>query len=123
MTENHTGRRVFFAVLKLLFLVALVFLVSSWGKNAYDFGYSVFAQEAVSRPPGKDVAVTLDEGMTGYELAKLLESKGLVKDANVFYIQLALSKEKNNLKKGSYLLNTSMTPEEMLKVLSGQGEE
>lgn len=57
------------------------------------------AQEALSRPPGKDVAVTLDNGMTGEGLAELLEEKGLVRDAKVFYVQLLFSKEKHQLKK------------------------
>lgn len=51
------------------------------------------AQEALSRPPGKDVAVTLDNGMTGEGLAELLEEKGLVRDAKVFYVQLLFQKE------------------------------
>ena len=122
MTGNHTGRRIFFGVLKLLLLVVLVFLLSSWGRSAYKFGFDVFAQRALSSPPGKDVAVTLDNGMTGREIAQILEDKGLVRDADVFYIQMLLSKEKDKLKKGSYLLNTSQTPEEILKALSGQTE-
>lgn len=120
MKENRTVRRIFFGVLKLLLLVVLVFLVSSWGRKAYQFGYSVFSQETVSLSPGKDVAVTLDEGMSGMELARLLKEKGLVRDPYVFYVQLLLSDEKYDLKKGSYLLNTSQTAEEMLKILSGE---
>lgn len=119
--KKQTGIRLFFAILKLFALAALVFLLYAYGKKAYSFGYQVVAQEALSRPPGKDVAVTLDNGMTGEELAELLEEKGLVRDAKVFYVQLLFS-EKHQLKKGSYLLNTSQTPEEMLKVLSRQEE-
>ena len=107
--KKQTGIRLFFAILKIFALVALVFLLYSWGKKAYSFGYQVVAQEAVSRPPGE-------------ELAELLEDKGLVRDARVFYVQLLFSKEKHKLKKGSYLLNTSQTPEEMLKVLSRENE-
>ena len=120
--KKQTGIRLFFAILKLFALAALVFLLYAYGKKAYSFGYQVVAQEALSRPPGKDVAVTLDNGMTGEGLAELLEEKGLVRDAKVFYVQLLFSKEKHQLKKGSYLLNTSQTPDEMLKVLSGQEE-
>lgn len=120
--KKQTGIRLFFAILKLFALAALVFLLYAYGKKAYSFGYQVVAQEALSRPPGKDVAVTLDNGMTGEELAELLEEKGLVRDAKVFYVQMLFSKEKHQLKKGSYLLNTSQTPEEMLKVLSRQEE-
>ncbi len=60
--KKQTGIRLFFAILKIFALVALVFLLYSWGKKAYSFGYQVVAQEAVSRPPGKNVAVTLDNG-------------------------------------------------------------
>ena len=48
--KKQTGIRLFFAILKIFALVALVFLLYSWGKKAYSFGYQVVAQEAVSRP-------------------------------------------------------------------------
>ena len=82
--KKQTGIRLFFAILKLFALAALVFLLYAYGKKAYSFGYQVVAQEALSRPPGKDVAVTLDNGMTGEELAELLEEKGLLCAAAFF---------------------------------------
>lgn len=121
--ERHTGRRIFMGVVKVLLVIVLAYLIASWGKKAYDFGYGIFSQEAVSLPPGKDVAVTVSEGMSGQELGQLLENKGLVKDANVFYIQFLLSKEKEKLMAGSYLLNTSQTAEEMLKIMAGEAAE
>ena len=63
--KKQTGIRLFFAILKIFALVALVFLLYSWGKKAYSFGYQVVAQEAVSRPTVNYVGVTLDNGMTG----------------------------------------------------------
>ncbi len=60
--NKQTGIRLFFAHTEDLCSggagVPSVFL----GKKAYSFGYQVVSQEAVSRPPGKDVAVTLDNG-------------------------------------------------------------
>lgn len=120
--KHRTGIRIFMGVAKVLLVVVLAYLIASWGRKAYDFGYGIFAQEAVTLPPGKDVAVTLSLGMSGQELAQLLEDKGLVKDANVFYIQFLLSDEKDQLLAGSYLLNTSQTPEEMLKIMAGKAE-
>ena len=122
MKEKTTGICITFGVLKILFFVLLVFLLASFGRKAYQFGYSIFAQQAVSLPPGKDVAVTLDEGMSGRELAGILKEKGLIRDENVFYIQLLLSDDRDRLKKGSYLLNTSQTADEMLKVLAKDTE-
>ncbi len=80
MKEKTTGIRIIFGVLKLLAVVLLVFLLASFGRKAYQFGYSIFAQQTVSLPPGKDVAVTLDEGMSGRELAEILKEKGLSRD-------------------------------------------
>jgi len=121
--EYHTGRRVFMGIVKLLLLGVLVCLLVTWGMKAYEFGYGVFAQEAVSLPPGREVAVTLAEGTTIGNLAKTLENKGLIKDANVFYIQYLLSDQKDKLKAGSYLLSTAQTADEMLRIMAGETEE
>lgn len=122
MMEYHTGRRIFMGVVKVLLLVVLVYLLATWGMKAYEFGYGVFAQEAVSLPPGREVAVTLAEGTSALDLAKTLENKGLIKDANVFYIQYLLSEQKDELKAGSYLLSTAQTADEMLKIMAGEAE-
>ncbi len=52
------------------------------------------------------------------EIAKLLEEKKLIKDKNVFRIQYMLSEYKGEIEPGSYVLNTSQTAEEMLRVVS-----
>ena len=54
------------------------------------------------------------------EIGVLLESKGLIKDGTLFYLQNILSKYKGDLKAGTYTLNTSMTTEEMMAVISGE---
>ena len=122
--DYHTGRRVFMGILKIFLLIVLLYLLVTWGKKAYEFGYGVFAQEAVSLPPGREVAVTLAEGTSVTNLAKTLKNKGLIKDANVFYIQYLLSEQKGKLKAGSYLLSTAQTANEMLQIMAGEtGEE
>jgi UPF0755 protein len=55
------------------------------------------------------------------ELSKLLEQKGLVSDANVFFVQLKLSDDE--VVSGAYELNTAMTAAEMLEVMSGGNQE
>lgn len=57
------------------------------------------------------------------EIAKLLEEKKLIKDKNVFRIQYLLSEYKGEIEPGSYVLNTSQTAEEMLRVLSRADEK
>ena len=67
--------------------------------------------------------VTIEEGMDAKAIGQLLESKGLIKDGTLFYLQNILSKYKDDLKAGDYVLNTSMTTEEMMAVISGEATE
>ena len=53
-----------------------------------------------------------------YQIGKILKSKGLIKDAKVFVVQESLSNYKDKLQSGTYILNTSMTTDEMLAVLA-----
>ena len=48
----------------------------------------------------------------------ILKSKVLIKDAKVFVVQESLSNYKDKLQSGTYILNTSMTTDEMLAVLA-----
>ena len=60
-------------------------------------------------------------GMTPEQIVeafKILKSKGLIKDAKVFVVQESLSNYKDKLQSGTYILNTSMTTDEMLAVLA-----
>lgn len=118
MERKEALTRVLFLVMKLFLAVVIVFCLYTLGQKAYQFGFRVFAQEAVSQPPGKDVAFVYEEGTSPRRLADMLADKGLVQDANVFYVQLLLSQEKDKLQPGNYVLNTSYTPDEILKVLA-----
>lgn len=113
---------VLFGILKCMIFIIIIMLLYYYGKKAYSFGYKVFAEETVSQPPGKKVAVTIAAGIGGADLGKMLEEKGLIRDASVFRVQYMLSEYKDKLKQGSYVLNTSQTSEEMLGVLSGEAE-
>ena len=61
--------------------------------------------------------------MSEKEIGQLLEDKGLVKDGNLFYLQLKLSAYSKKLVPGIYTLNTSMTAKEMMVVMAGKKKE
>ena len=61
------------------------------GLKCYDFGYRVYTEPAVSKGDGVDVLVQITEDMGTDEIAELLEEKGLVRDARLFYLQAKLS--------------------------------
>lgn len=123
MKQRNMAVTIAFALLKAAILILILVILFSFGKKAYGFGYSVFSDETVSDPPGKKVAVTIeDDDITISELADLLKSKRLIKDARVFWVQYQLSEYKDKLKSGNFILNTSQTSEEMLAQLSGEAE-
>lgn len=107
-------------VLKVVLAVVVVMFVYKGAMLAYDYGYRVFAEEPVDVSPGWDMDVVIEDGMGPKEIGALLESKGLIKDGTLFYLQNILSKYKGDLKAGTYTLNTSMTTEEMMAVISGE---
>ena len=58
-----------------------------------------------------------------YDIAKTLESKGLVEDAKVFWIQEKLSNYKGQMKPGTYLLSTAYEPFRLLAIMAGDAEQ
>lgn len=102
----------------ILIFVLIIFGFFKLGGFAYDFGYRVFTEQPVAKEPGKDVIVQIEKGMTGDEIAILLEDKGLITDANLFRVQLKLSSYDGRLLPGVYTLNTSMTAKEMMQCMA-----
>lgn len=120
--KRTVGISVIFIAVKIAVCILMILVTVSLGKKAYQFGYQVFAMDRISKPPGKDVAVTVGDGITDKELGKMLKEKGLVKDSRVFGLQIILLGYKGKIKSGSYVLNTSETPEEMLSVMAQEQE-
>ena len=96
-----------FTIMIILFvLLATVYL----SRTGYDYGYRLFTETAVE----------IKQETSNWQVGKLLEQKGLVRDGKLFYLQLKTSAYSKSIKPGVYTLNTSMTPKEMMIVMSGQ---
>lgn len=91
------------------------------GQECYDFGYRVYTEPAVTQSDGDNSLVQITDGMSTMELAEVLEEKGLVRDAKLFYVQAKL--EGFQLIPGAYQLNTSMTAREMMEQMSATEDE
>lgn len=107
----------------MLLIVLVIFLLMKAGNAAYQFGYRIFTEEPVSTGDGRDVIVQIEQGMDDSDIGVLLENKGLVRDGRLFWAQLKLSAFDGDIKEGIYTLNTSMTPKEMMQVMSPAEEE
>lgn len=100
----------------LFVLLATVYL----SRTGYDYGYRLFTETAVDEAPGTDILVQIKQETSNWQVGKLLEQKGLVRDGKLFYLQLKTSAYSKSIKPGVYTLNTSMAPKEMMIVMSGQ---
>lgn len=104
-------------ILKIAVVCVVAVFVYRYALQAYDFGYRIFAETPVSSEPGVDISVAIVEGKSAKEVGQILEEKGLIRDAKIFWIQEILSEYHGYLAPGIYELNTSMTIEQMIDTM------
>ena len=125
-TRDQVGKAGLFVaggIFRTAFYVCVAVLIFWIGKSAYQFGYNVFNQQAVSPGAGQEVTVVIPEGSSTYDVAKILKSKGLIDDSLVFFAQEKLSTYKGQMKAGTYLLSTAYTPTRIMGILAGDEEQ
>ena len=89
----------------------------------FDFGYRVFAEQPVDKEPGRDVTVEIKSGMSDRDIAKMLEQKGVIRDANIFFVQVKISAYSGKMYPGTYTVNTSMEAKEMMALFATKPAE
>lgn len=109
-------------IVRAAVLAIMILVISKTGQKAYEFGFRIFTEEAMSPAPGRDIAVTIVSGDTTMDVGKMLEEKGLIRDSKLFYIQKKCSVYDDDIKPGFYTLNTSMTAEDMFAIIAGKKE-
>ena len=109
-------------VMKIAIAAIVIFLIYRYAIKFYDFGKNVFGAPAMEEGDGTEVTVAIVEGKSVKEIGKILQDKGLIADAKLFYFQELVSGDHGKLKPGVYTLNTNMTPKEIIHALA-QGSE
>lgn len=110
------------AVRVLIVFLVIVFIYRG-AMYCYDFGYRIFTDMPMSIEPGTDVTVVINEEYSTKQIGEILEERGLINDAVMFVLQEKLSEYSGEIKAGVYNLNTSMTTEKMIAIMSGNYEE
>lgn len=124
--DKKSIRMILGVSVNIILIAVGVFIIFTAGSRAYTFGHNIFDEEAVSsQEQARETDVTITDGISPKQLAKIIYDRGLVKDKTCFYFQIVLSDYKGKFVGGTYTLNTAMTPTEMMQVLSGvdSGEE
>lgn len=110
-------------ILRLLIYILVGCSIFLLCKTAYSFGYVVFKQEPMAKAPGQAVTVVIPESSSVVDIGEILEKKGLVESPFMFAIQEYLSTYHGDLQAGTYMLNTSMIPDEIMAILSGESAD
>ena len=118
---NKSLKKTIQIIFRIFIVTIIVYVAAKLGTIAFDFGYRVFTEPAVAEAPGDDVLVQVKEGMEAGELAEVLEEKGLIRDARLFYLQATLCKFEPKM--GNYTLKTSMTPSQMMEAMTPTKED
>lgn len=120
MNTKKVTMAVLGTIVKVVIIALFLMFIYKAAVGAYHYGYRIFADEPFAQEPGRDVTVSITAGKDAKEIGRILESQGLVEDATVFYLQNLLSSHKGDLQPGTYTLNTSMSAEEMMVIMSGE---
>lgn len=110
-------------IIKVVFLVFAVTYIMRTATAAYDYGYRIFTEKPVSLGEGRIISVSVEEPVSAMEVGKMLEERGLIRDANLFVLQELLSENHGKLQPGIYDLSTAMTAEEMMDVMAADAAE
>lgn len=103
----------------VLFVVAAM-LIYRFSISAFNYGVRIFGEPAMDASPGREVEITVTDGKDFDSIADALYKNGLIRDEALFKLQEKLSNyAKDGFKEGTYTLNTSMTPDEMMDVMGG----
>lgn len=119
MKTHKAAIRVGFICLKVAVFVLICFCIIYLGQTTYRYTHAVFSEQSMEEEPGRNVKISIPEKVSTSKLAEVLEKKGLIKDAAVFKLQMKMAHFGDSVEAGTYELNTSMTPSEMIKILSG----
>ena len=123
MTTQKAVMRVASICLKVIIFIVIVLGIVSLGQTPYSSTHAVFSDEAIEEEPGRSVTIKINEDVSTKKLAEVLEENGLIEDAKVFKFQMKMADFEGPVKAGTYELNTSMSPSEMFKILSSNGDE
>lgn len=108
-------------VLAFLMIVAVIAIV---GGVFYQRHQRRYQQSMAAKNPGSQelIEVVIPSGSTATTISKILEDQGIIRDADMFKLQIKKEKLGKELKAGSYRLGPGMTTSEILKTLTERQE-
>lgn len=103
-------------LLNLVFYAVVAFGLYFVATNVYEFSYQVFGDRVCEAAPGRDVEIRITEGESTMEIAEDLYMNKVIVNKYTFYLKTRLFDYA--IMYGTFRLNTSMTYDEVLAVIT-----
>lgn len=103
-------------LLNIIFYAIVIFAIYKVGITAKDFCFQVFGDTTMDAKPGINVEIVIEEGASTMDVAAALEMNRVIPNRYSFYLKVQLMNHK--ILAGKYILNTSMTYDEILNQIT-----
>ncbi len=103
-------------VLNIAFYMVVVLVIIRASKYAYGFAYQVFGNTTVDAPPGVEIQLKIEKGAGTMDLAAVLETNRIIANRYSFYLKVKIMDY--NIQAGTYVLNSSMTYDDILNTIT-----
>ena len=123
MKKKEAAGVAVYSVVKIVVIILVIMVVYRLGSMAYSYGERIFGEPPMESAPGTDIVITVGSEDSVRDIAENLKSAGLIRDAGLFVLQERLAGYKDGVKAGTYTLNTSMTPEELIQTMAASSDE
>ena len=123
MKKKEAAGVAVYSVVKIVVIILVIMVVYRLGSMAYSYGERIFGEPPMESAPGTDIVITVGSEDSVRDIAENLNAAGLIRDAGLFVLQERLAGYKEGVKAGTYTLNTSMTPEELIQTMAASSDE
>ena len=123
MKKKEAAGVAVYSVVKIVVINLVIMVVYRLGSMAYSYGERIFGEPPMESAPGTDIVITVGSEDSVRDIADNLKAAGLIRDAGLFVLQERLAGYKEGVKAGTYTLNTSMTPEELIQTMAASSDE
>ncbi|MGF7145690.1 UPF0755 protein [Anaerotaenia torta] len=103
-------------LLNIIFYILVVVLIVNVSKTAFAFTYQIYGPERVDEAPGRDIIFQIAKGESKMDIAAKLEHNHAIKNKYSFYLKTKF--QEYVIIPGTYVINSSMTYDEILAVIT-----
>ncbi|MDF2542147.1 MAG: hypothetical protein K0S47_1865 [Herbinix sp.] len=103
-------------LLNIIFYILIVILIVNVSKKAFEFTYQLYGPVTVDEEPGRELPFQVKKGESTMDIANKLKLNKLIVNQYSFYLKAKLQKQV--IMPGTYVLNSSMTYNEIFTIIT-----